>query len=353
VAERHEDHDLGLIVALADEELAGAELATAESLVAACPECAALVLDLRALAAADRSLATAERPRDFRLTPADAARLAAPSEPVASGARLGGAMTYLPVDHPSHDPLLIAAAADGSLDPADQRRADAWLASCSACVALRDDLQLIAAANRAMPTPPRPRDYRLTPADADRAWGRGWRGFLARIGSSRDALSRPLAIGLTTLGLAGLLLSSGASIMPFGSAGSAQILSTVGAAIPEPNSKAPDRLEAPVATDGPGVFTGQGESAASAAPSAAAAAAPEAGGPIQVTGGDSQANGFIPAPTDAAAPSDDTTRALEMTGLDPSASEGPPAPVVISGLLLILGVGLFVLRWIARSRRTT
>ena len=73
---RHEDHDLGLVVALADGELSGEELATAEGLVASCPDCAALVLDLRALTVADRSMATPERPRDFRLTPADAARLA-------------------------------------------------------------------------------------------------------------------------------------------------------------------------------------------------------------------------------------------------------------------------------------
>ena len=184
-----------------------------------------------------------------------------------------------------------------------------------ACAALRDDLLLIAAANRAMPTPPRPRDYRLTPADADRAWGRGWRGFLARIGSSRDALSRPLAVGLTTLGLAGLLLTSGASILPFGSAGgSAQILSTVGAALPDANSKAPDRIEAAAPTDGPGVFTGQGESAAPAAPSAAAAAAPagrwaDPGRPTAAA----RRTGSSAAPTDAAAPSDEHRRARSET----------------------------------------
>jgi hypothetical protein len=92
--------------------------------------------------------------------------------------------------------------------------------------------------------------------------------------------------------------------------------------------------------------------AAAAAPSAAAAPVPEAGGPVRVTGGDSQADGFIPAPTAASEQPDDAARTSEPTLRD-TAGEGPPAAVVISGLLLVLGLGLFVLRWIARSQRTT
>ena len=83
MAERHEDHDLGLVVALADGELSGEELATAEGLVASCPDCAALVLDLRALTVADRPWRPPAPPR----LPADAGRCGAaraPSEPVSA-----------------------------------------------------------------------------------------------------------------------------------------------------------------------------------------------------------------------------------------------------------------------------
>ena len=73
---------------------------------------------------------------------------------------------------------------------------------------------------RAMPTPARPSDYTLTERDAARLRSGGWRRFVAILGTSRDALSRPLAVGLTTLGLAGLLVSAAPSFM-MGSASSA------------------------------------------------------------------------------------------------------------------------------------
>ena len=70
-----------------------------------------------------------------------------------------------------------------------------------------------------MPTPTRPSDYTLTDSDAVRLRSGGWRRFVAILGTSRDALSRPLAVGLTTLGLAGLLVSAAPSFM-MGSASS-------------------------------------------------------------------------------------------------------------------------------------
>ena len=54
----------------------------------------------------------------------------------------------------------------------------------------------------------------------------GWRRFVAAFGSPRDVFSRPLAVGLTTLGLAGLLLASAPSILP--ASDPATVLSTVG-----------------------------------------------------------------------------------------------------------------------------
>jgi hypothetical protein len=59
-----------------------------------------------------------------------------------------------------------------------------------------------------MPVSPRPRDFTLTAADAERLRVRGWRRLLSAIGSTHDVFSRPLAIGLTTLGLAGLLVAT-------------------------------------------------------------------------------------------------------------------------------------------------
>ena len=77
----------------------------------------------------------------------------------------------------------------------------------------------------AVPTaalPARPRDYTLSDADAARLRPAGWRRWLAAIGTSRDAVTRPLAVGLTTLGLAGLLVATVPGALPSaGSAGAA------------------------------------------------------------------------------------------------------------------------------------
>jgi hypothetical protein len=68
-----------------------------------------------------------------------------------------------------------------------------------------------------LPVPARTRDFTLTTSDAARLRGSRWRRLIAAIGSSRDVFSRPLAIGLTTLGVAGLLVAS--VPMPFGAGG--------------------------------------------------------------------------------------------------------------------------------------
>ena len=65
----HAAHDLLAVAEAADR---GATLPTA---LAACPDCTALHADLVALAAALPTSATPTRPRDYSLTPADAARL--------------------------------------------------------------------------------------------------------------------------------------------------------------------------------------------------------------------------------------------------------------------------------------
>lgn len=82
LAVKHENHDLELVARAAAGDLASGEALAARDLLASCPACGALAVDLRAIAAATRELrsvtgqaAAARAPRDFRLTEADAARL--------------------------------------------------------------------------------------------------------------------------------------------------------------------------------------------------------------------------------------------------------------------------------------
>src|SRR5690242_20762810 len=72
---QHPDHDLELVAAYAAGDATGADLERATALVAACADCAALHHDLRSIAAAMPELPAPARPRDFRLTPEQAASL--------------------------------------------------------------------------------------------------------------------------------------------------------------------------------------------------------------------------------------------------------------------------------------
>ena len=259
----HEAHDPVVIARLLDRDVAADERAAAESLIASCPSCAALHADLLSLATATKTQPTPERIRSFTLTADDAARLAVQTagEPRDAMSRLGGVMTdpFPASDHASHDTILVSSLADHSLPAAERAAAEALVATCSQCADLHADLLALRAATRAMPTPARPNDYSLTERDAMRLRSGGWRRFVAILGTSRDALSRPLAVGLTTLGLAGLLVSAAPSFM-MGSA----------------SSSAPTSISA--SAGGAAAENGDGSTTlgAAAIPAASAAAAPAA-----------------------------------------------------------------------------
>jgi hypothetical protein len=124
-----------------------------------------------------------------------------------------------PTSHNRHDTMLVAALAAGDLAATDRDQAIALTATCADCASLRDDLVAIARATAVVPPPisaPN-RDFRLTPADAARLQPGGWRRFVAAFSAPRLATARPLGVGLTTLGLVGLLIGN----IPLGLGGSA------------------------------------------------------------------------------------------------------------------------------------
>jgi hypothetical protein len=88
------------------------------------------------------------------------------------------------------------------------------VALCARCAGLYADLVALAAALPRATIPARPREFTLSPDDARRLRPRGWRGWWATVGSARDTITRPLAIGLSTLGLAGLLLTVAPVLLP-------------------------------------------------------------------------------------------------------------------------------------------
>ena len=111
------------------------------------------------------------------------------------------------VGHAAHDRSQVAEAVDrgARLAPA--------LQLCGPCVSLHLELVALLAWLPRAALPARPRSYVLTAEDAHRLRPGGWRAWWSAIGSARDSLTRPLAVGLTTLGLAGLLLTAAPTLL--------------------------------------------------------------------------------------------------------------------------------------------
>jgi hypothetical protein len=110
--------------------------------------------------------------------------------------------------HARHDRLLVAQSLD--------RGARRWpmLELCARCAALYADLVALTTALPLSAVPSRRRDFRLTASDARRLELGCWRNWWTLVGSARDSLTRPIAIGFTAVGLAGLLLSAGQTMLP-------------------------------------------------------------------------------------------------------------------------------------------
>jgi hypothetical protein len=236
--------------------------------------------------------------------------------------------------HAAHDLALIAALHDRdsaeALRPAELEMARAQLDACPACAALHRDLGQLVGGLRSSMAPSRPRDFRLTAADAKRLQPGGLRGFLRTIGSARDGLSRPLAIGLTTLGLVGVLVGTIPGGMSLGVATSGEDSAGGQQAAPAP-------------------------SGAAAAP-AAGEAIPDRTHTLEMASEDPvdtmQADGYVFNGSEGFATDGDQQRqTVQSTAEDASLRDDPSgvsAMVVIGGTMLIIGLGLFALRWSAR-----
>jgi hypothetical protein len=116
--------------------------------------------------------------------------------------------------HDGHDLELVARAAAGDLDAREVEAARLAIAGCGACAALDADLRAIAAATRDLGAVGEsasiraPRDFRLSAEDAARLRQHGVLG-LARPSAWVGGRARGLGGALATLGLVGLLVSTG------------------------------------------------------------------------------------------------------------------------------------------------
>jgi hypothetical protein len=107
-----------------------------------------------------------------------------------------------PPAHAHHDPLLVAQVVAGDpLDAARAAEARSWLATCPACTALAADLARVSHAVRSEPVPPRRRDFRLTPEQAERLQGNAVTRLLRRLSLPRSRAFGPAAAAVMSVGL--------------------------------------------------------------------------------------------------------------------------------------------------------
>lgn len=227
--------------------------------------------------------------------------------------------THMPDDHAGHDRQLVVAFASGDLPAEDVANARALVARCRRCAALVDEIARISTAMRVdLVAPPRPRDFRISSADAERLRGSALTRLMRRLASPRLQVLQPLAGAAMVIGL--LLVAMTSIQFGFASAGAAPMMSTVGAATGDDAARdAAGGAQAPAAAElGPG-----------GSPSAAPAA-----------------SGLAAESPDIAAYTDTSTKA----NLVELATTSPPVdPVVPIGAgLVILGALVLIVRLEAR-----
>jgi len=273
---------------------------------------------------------------------------------------------HLPAAEAQDHAALIAALDAGDLAGAELTAAESLVASCGGCTALADDLVAIRGAMSALPTPARRRDYRLTAEDAARLRPSGWRRLLEWLAAPGSTV-RPLATGLATLGVIGLLLTSGAPGMlsGFGSAGAAPVAAPEGPVedasaggsgatelqrtyAPPAASGAPaGNFAPPVATAAPAGDPGLSPTAAPAPMPEGTPTGDEAGVAGEAASADPTVDRTVSAGASDSAANGDAESA-KAAGRD--AASTVPLPVLASLALLVAGLALLAGRQLARRR---
>jgi hypothetical protein len=122
--------------------------------------------------------------------------------------------------HDLHDRLLVGRWVVGdALAPDETASVRAQIAGCADCVGLADEIRLVQAAVATSLAPTRPRDFFLTPAQAESLRPNRWQRFLARLSAPRMTALRPvagatLAIGIVLVGASAVLPRAEATIPP-------------------------------------------------------------------------------------------------------------------------------------------
>jgi hypothetical protein len=258
--------------------------------------------------------------------------------------------------HAAHDELLIARLFGDDVDQRERAAALEQMAACDECADVFADMGSIRSATAALPTPSRPRDFSLTPADAARL--RPARHGLGRVFGR--GLRRSFGGSLAALGLTGLLLTTAVSAVPGMSGIASTALDTGNKSVPEAAGSANDYANAgaspALVVNGGDVTTDGGQSPA--IPAATTGGAQSAATALSTPGG-----GLLPVETARAAA---TSQVAGGAADSPAATSQPnPAPALPGsssgldgrtiafaafGLALALGLLLLIVPALLRRR---
>jgi hypothetical protein len=98
--------------------------------------------------------------------------------------------------------LLVTRLAADDAFPSEEAEARALIDSCHDCAALAADIAAIRSLTADLPTPRRPRDFRLSTEQAEKLRGSGLQRLLRRLAAPGVAQLRPVAGAAMSLGLA-------------------------------------------------------------------------------------------------------------------------------------------------------
>jgi hypothetical protein len=299
-------------------------------------------------------------------------------------------------EHERHDRLLVAQFVAGDpLKPDEAVEAQRLVAGCAACAALAADLPAVASLVAQEPVPPRRRDFRLSPEQAEHLRGNALTRFLRRLSWPSSRAFQPAAAGVLSFGLllvvAGYAWPDGGTVtvqaepnvVDWSSA--APSSETVDEVAAEPAAPSMIELDAGrgaargEALDGAAELMEESEFAESLAdsqagmsegraqksraeqgvPEAPKAESLEVGADtdiVQLPSDDEAADlaAQAPAPDSAAREADAAEESATLTSAtqEVAGEDGPEELLVLLGLVLALGgSGLLLLGWLARRAR--
>lgn len=116
---------------------------------------------------------------------------------------------HLGADHDVHDRLLVVRLASDELSADELQAAESLRATCTRCAALVDEVRRIALATARLPLPRRPRDFRLTPAQARQTRGSILRRLMERLSAPGLGVLQPLGAAAVAIGFVLVVVGMG------------------------------------------------------------------------------------------------------------------------------------------------